>query len=216
MGWIIAAAMALVAFAAIAWLTSWKSEGWLALGAALLAGLAGYAMQGRPGLAGAPREAMGEPVYENPAALVETRLALSGRQGLPGDSLLLAADAYVRNGEFAGAAGILRGVVEKDPDNGEAWLALGNALVAHAQGTLSPAALYAYRRAGEAAPQSPGPPWFLGLALAQSGQFAQARAVWAQLLAQSPPDAPWRENLAAMLERLDALIARQQAAQAGR
>jgi len=216
MGWILASALALVAFAAIAWLTSWKTEGWLAVGAALLAGLAGYAWQGHPGLVGSPRYAVPEPTFENPAALVEARIALSGRQGLPSDSMLLMADGYVRNGQFADAAAILRTAVEKNPNDGEAWLALGNALVAHAEGTLSPAALHAYRKAAGAAPTAPGPPWFLGLALAQSGQFGQARAIWAQLLAQAPQNAPWRADLAEKLQRLDALIARQEAAQSGR
>ncbi|MGE3691940.1 MAG: tetratricopeptide repeat protein [Novosphingobium sp.] len=210
MGWFIAAGLALAAFALIAWMTSWKSEGWLALGAALLAALAGYAAQGRPGLAGSPRAAAAS-VYENPAALVEARLVLSGRNGLPSDTALLTADAYVRNGRFAEAVDFLRGAVEKQPGNSEAWLALANALVAHAEGTLSPAALYAYRRSAEVAPEAPGPPWFLGLALAQSGQFGQARAIWAQLLVQAPRDAAWRADLAEKIQRLDALIARQQA-----
>jgi len=216
MGWILAAALALVAFALIAWLGKWKTEGWLAVGAALLAGLAGYAAQGRPGLAGAPRYAIPEPTFENPAALVQARISLSGRPGLPSDPMLLMADGYVRNGQFADAAAILRTAVEKDPNNAEDWLALGNALVAHAEGMLSPSALYAYRKAAEAAPQAPGPPWFLGLALAQSGQFDQARAIWAQLLAQAPQDAPWRADLAEKLQRLDALIVRQQAMEAGK
>jgi cytochrome c-type biogenesis protein CcmH len=216
MGWILAAGLALLAFALIAWLTRWKTEGWMAVGAALVAGLAGYAAQGRPELAGSPRYAIPEPTFENPAAMVEARISLSGRKGLPSDKMLLMADGYVRNGEFADAAAILRSAVEKDPNNSEEWLALGNALVAHAEGTLSPSALYAYRRAAEAAPNAPGPPWFLGLALAQSGQFGQARAIWAQLLAQAPQDAPWRADLAEKLQRLDALISRQQAMGTGR
>lgn len=216
MGWVLAAGLALLAFALIAWLGQWKTEGWLAVGAALVAGLAGYAAQGHPGLAGSPRYAIPEPAFENPGALVQARLSLSGQTGLPSDGNILRADAYVRNGQFADAVDWLRVAVEKDPNNSEAWLALGNALVAHAEGMLSPSALYAYRKAAEAAPNAPGPPWFLGLALAQSGQFGQARAIWAQLLASAPQDAPWRADLADKLQRLDALIARQQAMEAGK
>jgi cytochrome c-type biogenesis protein CcmH len=211
MGWILAIGLALVAFGAIAWLGKWKTEGWLAVGAALLAGLAGYAAQGHPGLAGSPRYAIPEPSFGNPAGMVQVRIALSGHKGLPSDQMLLLADGYVRNGEFSDAAAILRTAVAKDPNNSEAWLALGNALVAHADGMLSPSALYAYRKAAQAAPDAPGPPWFLGLALAQSGQFSQARAIWGQLLAQAPKDAPWRDDIAEKLRRLDMLMAQQQA-----
>ena len=116
-----------------------------------------------------------------------------------------------RHGQYADAATILRGAVEKDPANGQAWLAMANALVGHSQGMLSPAALYAYRRASAADPQAPGPPFFLGMALAQSGRLAEARTLWATLLARAPADAPWRADLGKRLEMLDRFIAQQQA-----
>lgn len=214
MGWLLALALALAAFAAIAWLTGWRRQGWEAVGAALVLGIAGYATQARPGLAGSPGQAA--PVLAaDGSALVAERNALSGRAGLPDDSMLVLSDGYMRNGQFADAAGVLRISVERQPGNAEAWLALGNALVAHAEGSLSPAAQYAYRRAILQAPDRPGPPWFLGLALAQSGRFGEARAVWGNLLERSPEDAPWREALSERLARLDALIARQKTAGTG-
>jgi cytochrome c-type biogenesis protein CcmH len=127
------------------------------------------------------------------------------------DKYLTPADALARHGQYADAAEILRGAVAEDPGNGEAWLAMANALVGHAEGQLSPAALLAFRRAEMASPNHPGPPFFLGLALAQSGQLEQGRAIWAELLARSPADAPWREELVARLADLDAFIAREKA-----
>jgi cytochrome c-type biogenesis protein CcmH len=129
-----------------------------------------------------------------------------------GTQWLVIADAMARNGNFGGAAEVLRGAVSRDPDNGEAWLAMANALVAHAEGQLSPAALYAFGRAEAAAPDSPAPPLFLGLALAQSGRVAEGRQIWADLLARSPADAPWRADLAERLAQLDAFIAEREAA----
>jgi cytochrome c-type biogenesis protein CcmH len=99
--------------------------------------------------------------------------------------------------------------VDKDPANASAWLAMGNALVGHAEGTISPAAIYAYGRAAKAEPDSPGPPFFLGMALLQSGRLAEGRAEWAGLLARSPQDAPWRGDLAKRLAELDSFLARQ-------
>jgi cytochrome c-type biogenesis protein CcmH len=186
--------------------------GWEAVAAALLLGIAGYGLQGSPDLPGAPKTPV-EKISGDPAALVAARKSLSGKD-MPLDSnWVVVADALSRHGQYADAAGILLGAVDKDPRDADAWLALANALVGHAEGTLSPAALYAYRHAAEAAPGHPGPPFFLGLAMAQSGRFAEARQLWADLLQRTPPDAPWRADLQDRLDRLDALIARQAAMQ---
>ena len=55
------------------------------------------------------------------------------------------------------------------------WVGLGNALVAHGEGLVSPAAAFAYRRAAQIAPEDPQAPYFYGLALAKSGQIARAK-----------------------------------------
>ena len=128
--------------------------GWEAVGAALLLGVAGYGMQGSPGLPGAPKEPV-ERVAGNSAEMVEARKSLD--VGSPSDNKWsVIADAFARNGQYADAAGVLLGAVDKQPANSDAWLALANALVGHAEGTLSPAALYAYRHAAEAAPAHRG------------------------------------------------------------
>ena len=54
-------------------------------------------------------------------------------------------------------------------------------------------------------------PESLGLAMAQSGRLAEARGLWAELLARSPADAPWRADLEQRLQKLDAFIAQNQA-----
>jgi cytochrome c-type biogenesis protein CcmH len=90
---------------------------------------------------------------------------------------------------------------------------MANALVSHADQRLSPAAVVAFRRAQAAAPGNPGPPFFFGLALAQSGRLQEARATWADLLARSPADAPWRDDLKLRIEQLDQFVAQQAAAQ---
>ena len=71
------------------------------------------------------------------------------------------------------------------------WVGLGNALVDHAQG-LTPASQFAFQRAVELAPGHPGPIFFMGLALARSGDRAAAVALWKEILAQAPADASWR------------------------
>jgi cytochrome c-type biogenesis protein CcmH len=189
--------------------------GWEAIGTALLLGIAGYGLQASPDLPGAPKRAV-ERIAGDPQAIVAERKALDGNSATPGNNWVVVSDAFARQGQFADAAGVLLGAVESNPKDADAWLALGNALVGHAEGALSPAALYAYRTAAQAAPDHPGPPFFLGLAMAQSGRFAEARALWADVLERSPADAPWRTDLQERLARLDALILRQGQADAQR
>lgn len=181
-----------------------RRSAWALLGAALLFGLAGYALQGSPGQSGSPRVATHGPVAES-AELVEARRAIYGPA--PPSRFVTVADGFARRGQFADAAGILRGSLEDNPNDPEAWLALANALVEHADGQLTPAAAFAYDRAERADPGQPGPGFFLGVALIRSGRLMQARAVWADMLDKAPADAAWRDGLKERLDRLDVLIA---------
>lgn len=213
MTWALVALLALAAFAAAAFLFKAPRKGWEAIGAALLLGIAGFALQARPAEPGAPKEAAVKPA-DSGAALVAARRQLAQGDAAPNQWMVIA-DGLSRNGQFGDAAGVVLGAVEKDPRNADAWLSLANNLVAHAEGTVTPAALYAYRRASEADPAHPGPPFFMGLALAQNGRLEEGRALWADLLAKSPADAPWRADLTKRLGELDTLIAvRDQAGQA--
>lgn len=208
MGWAVATGLALGAFAMLAWVLHAPRRGWEAIGAALLVGLAGFALQASPDQAGAPK-ASAERAQVSGEALVDARRQLASGGAVASNQWMVFADAFARRGQFGDAATVVLGAIEKDPNNAEAWLALGNNLVAHAEGNLTPAARYAFEQAARADPRHPGPPFFLGLALAQSGNLAEGRAMWADLLARTPPDAPWRADLVERLARLDAFIAAQ-------
>jgi cytochrome c-type biogenesis protein CcmH len=211
--WLLIVGLALVVLAVLTLGFRTPRSGWEAIASALVLGLAGYALQGHPGLAGQPRDQADKPnIFA--ATLVDERRKVVGAT-VQASSWEMIADALMRHGDYAEAAEVLRGAVEKDPKNSPAWLAMGSALVGHAEGSLSPASLYAFRQAMQADPKAPGPPMFLGLALAGSGQFDDARAVWAGLLARSPADAPWRKDLESRMGRLDQIMAMMRAAQAG-
>lgn len=212
MTWLAVIVLALVAFAITAFVLRAPRPTWEVIGAALLLGVAGYALQGSPNQPGAPKAPAEKVSGPGTAEEIAARQKL-GDEAPAGDKHIVIADALARHGQFADAAEVLRGAVEKDPNNAEAWLAMGNSLVGHAEGTISPSAIYAYGRAARAAPDSPGPPFFLGMALIQSGRIAEGRALWADLLARSPKDAAWRGDLEKRLGELDAFMARQMAAQ---
>ncbi len=208
-GWVIVIGLALAVFAALAWLFKTPRQGWEVIGAAVLLGIAGFAMQARPMQPGAPKAA-DEAMNGGGEALVKARQQLANQANPAANQWLLIGDALARNGQFGDAAGVVLGAVEKDPRNADAWLALANDLTAHAQGNLTPASLYSYQRAMQADPRHPGPPFFMGLAMAQAGRLNEARKLWADLLARSPAGAPWRGDLAARLNRLDMIIAMRQ------
>lgn len=214
MTWAMVVALALGTFFVLAFVLKVPRRGWEALGSALLLGIAGFALQARPNQPGAPKlPATAE--IKGGAELVVARQALAADPSAPPTSWITIADAFARNGQYSDAASVLLGAVEKDPNNADAWLAMGNALIAHADGQITPAALQAYSRAARADPAHPGPAFFLGLALAQNGRLEEARGLWADLLARSPLDAPWRGDLAERLARLDAFMAAQGQAGAG-
>jgi cytochrome c-type biogenesis protein CcmH len=205
--WLLVALLALITFGASIFLFKVPRGGREAIAAALVLGVAGYAWQASPDTPGAPK-APAEQVSSDAAALVDARGKVSDSGIPPGNRWVVIADGLARNGRYAAAAEVLRGAVAADPNNSEAWLAMANALVAHSDGMLTPAALYAFRRAADADAEAPGPPFFLGLAFAQSGRYANAREVWAELLERAPDDAPWRAPLAEQIEKLDAILGR--------
>ena len=155
--------------------------------AALMLGAAGYALQGRPGLAGAPRAAASAPQI---IPLSAARHAFFGDFSGTEHWLILS-ESMARRGDSADAVGILRSAVREHPRDAQLWIGLGNALVDHAR-VLTPPAELAYARAAELAPGHAAAPFFLGLAMARSGDRAGAVALWRELLADAPADAGWR------------------------
>lgn len=209
-GWALALGLALAAFAGLVLVLKVGRKAWEALGASLLFGLAGFAFQANTGQPGAPKQSE-QKTTDGAGALIDARKQLDAQGSVAPNRWIVIADALSRNGQYGDAAAVVLGAVESNPSNADAWLSLANNLVAHAEGNLTPPAAYAYEQAGRADPAHPGPPFFLGLALAQQGKFAEGRRLWADLLARSPVDAPWRADLAQRLERLDAFIAAQAA-----
>lgn len=214
MSWVVTLGLAALCFVALALVLKAPRKGWEAIGAALLLGIAGFAWQARPAQPGAPKAAA-EGRKQDAGALIAAQQQLASQSGMAPNSWMVISGAIARNGQFGDAAGVVLGAIEQDPKNSDAWQALANYLTMHAEGSLSPAALYAYRRAAQADPDSPGPPFFLGLALASNGKLDEGRKQWADLLARAPKDAPWRADLAERLARLDAFIAAQGVAAAG-
>jgi len=207
MTWVLILLIAVVVWGVMAFVLKLPRSGWEIAGAALLFGISGYALQGHPGQPGAPQAPV-ENAKLADATLLKQRQQMGAGFG-QGQSWLVLADALTRQGQFGAAADVLRNALAKSPRDADLWVALGNALVGHTDGVITPAAQFAFRKAANIAPDHPGPPFFMGLALAQAGRLAEARAMWAELLARSPADAPYRTDLQERLSRLDSMIAEQ-------
>ncbi len=193
MGWGIVTSLALVAFGLL-WRFGALTRSALELTfAAMLLGIAGYSWQGSPDAPGtsvAPRGLASTSDSEN----VASRKAMMGQFGSEAQWLDFA-DTMTRMGETQGAVLAMRSGIRDNPKSANLWVGLGNALVAHGGGLVSPAAKFAFRHAAILSPGHPAPPFFLGIALAQQGRTDDAAQMWIGLLNRSTKDAPWRADV---------------------
>ena len=201
MGWIILLVLALAAFVAVWRFARLDAPGLQLLGAALLLAVAGYAWQGHPAWPGAPKRAVEQ--KDVPAsAFAAMRRDMLGRFDTA-DRWLTIAEAFGRDGDTQGAVQIIQAGLREHPNDPDLWVGLGNALVIHGGGLMSPAAQLAFDRAAALAPNHPGPKFFYGLALAQSGHLDEAEKVWRDLLATAPPNAMWRSAIEQRLQMIE-------------
>ncbi len=96
-------------------------------------------------------------------------------------------------GDFAGAREAQREVLELAGDAATAddHAAMGELMILSVNGYVSPEAEAEIRKALELDPDHPSARYYAGLALEQSGRADLAVPLWAELLRDSPPDAPW-------------------------
>lgn len=202
-GWVISLLLAIATAAGVMLAARPRRGAAMLVGAAMLCGLAGYAWQGSPALPGRPTPASahlrgGDTLFAHERAMW---LETVGPDAVQLDG----ADALIRSGSPDIAAGILRAGLMRDPRAMALWIGLGNALQSHADGIVTPAALYAFQRAAAIAPSHPAPPYFLGLAYVEMGDLDRAEAIWRGLLASAPAGAPWRVRVAGQLALMEGL-----------
>lgn len=200
-GWIIIVLLAVAVMAGIHPLLRRDIGALQFVAATLLVGCAGYALQGSPGMAGAPKAQQPEP--ERPDTdFMQLRRELFPQFDRSGAALNLS-EGMIRIGRSDGAVIMLKKEIDKNPRSLVLWLGLADALVQHSGGMLTPAAYLAFERASEAAPNHPGPRYFYALALARTGQVDRAET-YLQVIEAMPEITPtWRDAVA----RARALIA---------
>lgn len=210
MGWIALAVIGVGAFGLL-WLLGLPRTLWSFAGAALMLGAAGYALQARPELPGAPVAAEKKAQADEPE-LHKLRGDLFGRFTV-NDSYFAAADALIRGGDPDKAAKMMLGGVRSAPQDPSMWTWLGICLVEADGGTISPAAGLALRRAVALAPEHPGPAFFYGLAYARVGQLDAALPWLRKALELTPANAEYRADVERTLKSV--MLLRAMRAQAG-
>ena len=163
-----------------------------------------YAMVGQPRMPDEPlasRETAPRTNGEIEAAVaaVEARLIAKPDDG---KGWAVIAPVYMRLARYADAAHAyaeaLR-LVGEDPLRRAGY---GEALVAAAGGVVTDDARQAFDRALAEAPDQPQARFYLALGAEQDGKKDEAIRAYEQLIADSPPDAPWRGVVSARLAAL--------------
>lgn len=208
MGWIALAAIGAAAFALL-WLLGLPRTLWSFAGAALMLGAAGYALQARPELPGAPVAASKKARADEPE-LHKLRGDMFGRFTV-NDTYFVAADALVRGGDADKAAKMMLGGVRSSPEDPSLWTWLGMTLVEADEGTMSPAAALAFRRGMALAPEHPGPALFYGLAQARTGNLDAALPWLRKALELTPAKASYRGDVEQTLRSVTVFAAMKKA-----
>ncbi len=191
-----------------------------------LAGLGLYLQLGSPDLPGLPlaeRDPGGPEELRLMVAQLEKRIAAS-----PDDieARLILAQVLERSGRFNESADAYRSAIawiaQQGPVPGALHAALGEALVAAAQGRVGREARLAFAAAIEADPGNNRARYYAGLAMAQDGRLDAAIDVWKALAEDVPADSPWVNLLRQQIARAAAelgieppVIARPETAPAG-
>ena len=184
----------------------------LALGLCVPALAAGiYASLGTPGLPGRPFAENARPVDDpaTAAVLSEPVEQLAARlERDPGDleGWLLLGRSYLVLQRYAEAAGALRQAAVLSGGDPRVLAMLGEAIVWASDGVVVPEAIGIFERALETEPDEPAARFHLALARAQAGAVREAYEMWLALAADTPADAPWRDDLEVLIRQAEDVL----------
>ncbi len=103
----------------------------------------------------------------------------------------LIAPIYLRLGRVQEAVAAYRRIITLKGESGPLRADYAEALVAEANGVVTPQALASFEKALKLEPDNAKARYYQGLAAAQSGDNSRALALWQALVASAPPDAGW-------------------------
>jgi cytochrome c-type biogenesis protein CcmH len=186
---------------------------YVALGTVAIVTLAGtglYLKIGRPEVKAAPGVAATAPVGADgsphgDASTVIAQLETQMKQHPDNaEGWRMLGWSYLQTGRNADAAEAYGKAAALDPTNADYLSAQGEATVLAAQGSVTPAAEGAFRKALAADPADPRARYYLAVARDQAGDHEGAMNDWIALLKSAPPDAPWAAEVRGFVEKVAA------------
>ncbi|MFZ0495255.1 MAG: c-type cytochrome biogenesis protein CcmI [Methylocella sp.] len=163
-----------------------------------------YAAIGHPDMPDAPLAARldASPARMDLAAAIARIEAHLAQHPDDGRGYEVLAPVYLRTGRAGEAVHAARAALRLLGETPARHALYGEALVAAADGAVTPEAKQSFEAAAAKDPSAAEPRFFLGLAAEQEGDEARAREIWSRLVAEAPQGAPWAQ---ALRERLAAL-----------
>jgi cytochrome c-type biogenesis protein CcmH len=209
-GWVALGLLSVLSLLGLSWFVRSSKGLWQIAAAAVLLGMTGYALQGRPSAPSSPAKPLA--VNEAGAAqLIDIRADMDQSFG-GAKRWLITADSFAKQGDYASAASYVQSGLRSDPKNPDLWSALGLQLMLASEGQMSPPAQLAFDKARAIQPNHPAPYYFAGLARMISGDLNSGVLLWEKTLSLATPNAKWKVGIESQLQAAKALQA--EAAQA--
>ncbi|OYY70439.1 MAG: hypothetical protein B7Y00_06710 [Sphingomonadales bacterium 17-56-6] len=209
-GWVALGLLSALSLLVLSWFVRLSKGLWQIAAAAVLLGMTGYALQGRPSAPSSPAK----PLAVNEAGatqLIDIRADMDQSFG-GAQRWLITADSFAKQGDYASAASYIQSGLRSDPKNPDLWSALGVQLMLASEGQMSPPAQLAFDKARAIQPNHPAPYYFAGLAHMISGDLNGGVLLWEKTLSLATPNAKWKVGIESQLQAAKALQA--EAAQA--
>lgn len=204
-GWVALTLLAAVSLSVIIWFGRLPKGLWQVATAAILLGMTGYALQGRPTVPSSPAKSLA--AKEDAAVqLVEMRADMDQSFG-SAKRWLITADSFAKQGDYNLSASYIQSGLRSDPENPDLWSALGLQLMLASQGQMSRPAQLAFDKARLIRPNYPAPYYFAGLSRLFGGDLDGAILLWEKTLLLATPKAKWKPRLESQLQAAKALQA---------
>lgn len=211
-GWFALALLSALSLALLVWHVRNQKGLWQIGAAAILLGMTGYALQGRPTTPASPAK----PLNASEVAatqLVDLRAEMDQSFG-GAKRWLITADSFAKQGDYQLAASYIQSGLRSDPQNPDLWSALGLQLMLASQGQMSPPAQLAFDKSRAIRPNYPAPYYFAGLARLFAGDIDGAILLWEKTVSLATPQAKWKPRIESQLQAAKALQAQAANAQA--
>jgi cytochrome c-type biogenesis protein CcmH/NrfG len=202
-GWIVLGLLSVLSLLVLTWFVRSSKGLWQIAAAAVLLGMTGYALQGRPSAPSSPAKSLAANEI-GATQLIDIRADMD--QGFGGAKRwLVTADSFAKQGDYASAASYIQSGLRSDPKSPDLWSALGLQLMLASEGQMSPPAQLAFDKARAIRPNHPAPYYFAGLARIISGDLNGGVFLWEKTLSLATPNAKWKVGIETQLQAAKAL-----------